>query len=134
MATSIQTFGPQAQAFKDLDLLVLVCLLARQLDSAPTAYRAVAPFVAKWKQASAVYGPGTIDLELDELATSENAKLELLDLLRDVGQTLGQSGATIPSSILNSECRVPGVHFAEYPTSLLSAAIASLTNLLVSSG
>jgi len=130
MATSIQTVGERAEAFNDLDLIAIVRLLGQEAAARPGEYSAITAVLARWERNLAAYGPGTIDLNFNDLASSDKRRSELILLLAAVDKGVGQFGKTIPSSVLNDRCAVPGVTFQDYPISLLRLAMTRLRGLL----
>ena len=131
MANSIQTNGVKAETFNDLDLIVLVCLFDPEVTSVPDRYVALRTVIAGWKRGLTVYGPGTIDLELDDLASFEGERSQLISLLTAIDDKIDKFGETVPASLLNERCLVPGVTFRDYPTSLLKGAIKTIKTLLL---
>jgi hypothetical protein len=135
MAHSIQTVGDRAESFNDLDLLVLICLAGQEVTSSAPSYPRLASFVKRWKHEVATYGPGTIDLRLDDLVTDDlvtatGALSELDSMLTALRARLEQHGRTIPAAVLNSECPTPGVTFYDYPTMHLANACDRLAQLV----
>jgi hypothetical protein len=119
MASSIQVVGSKFASFNDLDLLALLCLLVEEIEANPTAYGTVAPIVTEWHRQSATYGPGTIELGLDEIQPSDSARSELIASLEAVGQRAVRWGERIPESVLNRRCVAPGVRFVDFPVSAI---------------
>lgn len=130
MATSIQVIGDRAESVNDLDLIALICLLEQEVESSPNVYETVAPLVARWQRDLANYGPGVIDLNLDGLVSSLNARAELVALLKAVDEKIRSSKKPVPASVLNARCSAPGITFHDYPLTNLTAAIGRLQALL----
>lgn len=130
MASSIQVVGGHAETLNDLDLIALVCLLGQEIECQQVDLKLLLPFVARWQAGLKGYGPGTIDLQLEQIASSDEAKDQLLTALASVEERLEQYGNMIPATVLNKLCAVPGVDFRDYPTSLLSSAAAKLAGLV----
>jgi len=116
--------------FNDLDLMAILYLADLEVASRPSNYLTISATLTKWKQRLMTYGPGTIDLNLNELSSSNNAIPELIEILDTVNANLEKFGHAVPASILNQQCNAPGVRFFEYPTSLLRPAITRLRQLL----
>lgn len=130
MATSIQVVSGRAEAFKDLDLLVLTCLMNQEVAARRGQYPFVAPFVRLWIRELGTYGPGTVHLRLDEILSSEPAAMELTNLLDAADAAVSAFGTTVPGALLNANCSVAGVRFSDYPTALLTDAVRRLRLLV----
>lgn len=130
MSTSFQVFGDRVEAFNDLDLIALVYLASRRVASEPDRYLAFAPMLADWILGIAVSGPGTIDLNLNNLIAPDTTRCELIALLTRIGEELSQFGDSVPASVLNKQQVAPNVKFHDYPVTLLSTALRALKSLL----
>ena len=84
----------------------------------------------RWERDSDVYGPGCIDLKLEQVASTAGAKVELLALFDTVSERVAQYGEKVPGVILQALCRTPGVRFgADLPAASPLAAIDRLRRL-----
>lgn len=130
MAHSIQTLKGRAESFNDLDLIAVLGLIEREVSRRPAEYEALRPRAAQWKRDLGGYGPGTIDLCLDESALSDQAQRDLRAVLSRLDDQLEQMGPKISAIVLNEVSGAPGVTFQDYPTSLLKDAVARLRALI----
>jgi hypothetical protein len=130
MAHSIQTFRSRDVNFNDLDLMVIICLLQQEVSNAPERYRLVRPLVARWRANLVLWGPGTIDLELADIESSEDGIAELRSLFVALNDALEKMGTRIDGGFLNASCSVPGVVFNDYSTAILKEAVSGLMTLL----
>jgi hypothetical protein len=130
MATSIFIVGNRHQMFKDLDLIAIVCLLEDKVQSTRPNYDAMLSWISQWQEDLRYYGPGTIDLQLEQLMAVPEAGVQLISLLSAVHDDLRQSGGTVPAPVLQNRCKAPGIIFRDYPVDLLMSAIERLMILL----
>lgn len=130
MATSIQVIGDNGQAFKDLDLIAAVCLLERRLDATQIPEPKVQALVTRWQDALTGYGPGTIDLGLDDLSSDAELCAQLSLLLSTLRGEILSYGSVVPAALLNESNRAPGVTFYDYPVARLVVALERLAEML----
>ena len=129
MATSIQTIGDRAEVVNDLDLLALLAILKDTATQTRDRYSSLQPFMECWEENCVGYGPGTLDLRLEDIAADQITKSELEHLLMGVEGKLSGFGKTVPTSLL-SRCRAPGVTFNDYPTSKIKLTIERIRSLM----
>lgn len=130
MANSIQVSGGSAEVFNDLDLIAIICLLDLEVESWPGRYAAGATILSEWKRDLEGYGPGTIDLKISEIGSSDAAKSDLICLLTAISEKADKYGKTIPAAVLNERCAPQGVKFHDFSVPLIKEAIARLKALL----
>ena len=87
-------------------------------------------FVNEWNEALETYGPGTIDLKLDELVLSPDAHRQFVSMIHVIEDEIKDTEMHVLTSMLNTQCRVIGVRFIDYRGDLLTKAIANLRRLL----
>ena len=129
MATSIQMFGDKWEMFRDTDLIAVLCLLLREMESRTNERPALRPLMRTWKNDLAYYTPGAIDLKLNSYTNLRNVRLDLLSFIDIVEIRLEQFGEIVPGYVFD-DCIVPGVKFNDYPSSAIMEAICRLRNLL----
>lgn len=130
MAHSIQEFDGKIKIFNDLDLIAVVLLLLKLLSTAPKNDLSE-KLMESWRRTLSLYGPGTIELELESLIRSNDDKAMLLDLLRLVEESLLDYGDFVPASILNNLSDAPeGVIFFDFKCAFIIDALNSLEELL----
>ena len=129
MATSIQIVGGIKELFKDLDLIAFIYLL--EPEKAPIGQQdPITILVARmWKEDLKGYGPGTIDLKLEEMGSGMRASS--LKLVRDARKMVEKMGDYVPASLLNDRNRIPGIAFYDLKKELLLDTIIKLERLLV---
>ena len=130
MTTSIQVVGKRAETFDDLDLLGLLALVNEVRFRSRGKLDSLKPFIDSWKQNCIGYGPGMIDLDLEQISASVNAKSELEQLLKTVENRLGDFGETIPATTLMPWCEAPGVVFNDFPTMRIKKTIERIRGLM----
>jgi hypothetical protein len=129
MASSIQSYRERTSSFKDLDLIAILILLESELERDRTALQ-LGPVFAEWHKALDGYGPGTIDLRLNDLLSSEEMRQAMLALLDAVDARLRAFDKTVPAWILNGRWSVPDVIFLDYSAAKLSVASSALREML----
>jgi hypothetical protein len=132
MGYSIQSIGHVKQSFNDLDLVALVGLMSEIVQLSPEDFCFVSPLVAEWERALIGYGPGVIDMNLDEVVSSESVSREFGALLSRTANRIRDLGPSVPATLLNARCQAPGVKFAEFPSSLLLEALEQLRSCVFS--
>ena len=130
MATSIQAIGERAEVLNDLDLLVLIALLNEVGHVAREQLESLQSFFDSWRENCVGYGPGTIDLDLEGISASENAKSDFEQLLKAVENRLEEFGETIPAKVLTRWCEAPGVTFNDYPTTTIKTTVERIRALM----
>lgn len=129
MATSIQTIGDRAEVMHDLDLLALLVLLNDTATQAPDRYPSLHPFFQSWEENCIGYGPGMLDLRLEDIVAHRVAKSQLEQLLIDAEHKLSGFGEMIPASLL-AACKAPGVTLNAYSSSNLKSTIERIRSLM----
>src|SRR3954454_723473 len=109
--------------------MLTICMLEREATAAPGRYGRVTASVSRWKSDLANYGPGTIDLRLDETADAADL-LELRSLIMAADSNLAVKGEKLDGAAINEACRVPGVTFNDYPVVLVRRALSELKALI----
>jgi hypothetical protein len=125
MGHSIQTFRGKTAIINDFDLFVLIGF---SLEILPTLRQcpSLEGVSREWEQALRQYGPGVLDLKLDELLRTADQRREFGALLEDVKERIGEYKSKIPGSVLNEKIRIPGVVFYDYDVSLPINALEKL--------
>jgi hypothetical protein len=85
-----------------------------------------------WRLSLQQYGPGVIDLKIEELLQTPAQRQDFSELLDTILQNFAQYPSTIPASLLNERTAVfiMGVTFCDYKGSLLGDAVKKLQMLL----
>ncbi|MGK3964010.1 hypothetical protein WMF38_07500 [Sorangium sp. So ce118] len=115
MANSIQTVGQSSAHFNDLDLIAVAYIMIDEVQQNPETYAPLAILANEWTQTLVNHGPGTIDMNLDHIASSHESTSCFCKLLLAVDTSLRQFGNIVPSSLLNRQRLAPGVSFTDYP-------------------
>jgi len=129
MAHSIQTIGNKAAIINDSDLLILVGIMIDEISIASSSYNALESFSKGWDESRKLSGPGTLDLELDSVASNPAAKLELDLLFSSIEEKISNWDEVISASTANDKWRIRGVTFSDCPTSRIVSAISKLRDL-----
>jgi len=128
MGWSIQTLSGRDQGFNDADLIAVICLMKEVIEAGAHEFPNVRPAVQEWHARLRGYGPGTIDLSLDEHVSSAVVAEELVQLCSSV---LGLSTSDRLNAILQLQCNTRGVKYTdEYDPARVAEAVARLTALL----
>jgi hypothetical protein len=130
MATSIQISTGRAEAFNDLDLLVLLHLMIQHASSGPSETPATSEIVSRLKAICEGYGPGSIDLHLNELSSNEVFRKAYLDTLRTTMEHLGCVGAVYPAKTIMKDWLTGGVKVNDYSVDLIRATGQRVSRLL----
>ena len=110
----------------DLDLMVLFMFLR---DAGGVAGGgATDRLLGEWEHSLRHYGPGLIDLALEQMTDAEAQ--EVAAAIREVRERVGTFGERVPESVLRARNITPGVVFADFPVRLLVEAAVRLENLI----
>jgi hypothetical protein len=129
MATSIQVSSGRAEAFNDLDLLVLLHLMlqaASQMSQTP----ATVEIVARLRATCEDYGPGSIDLQLDDIRTDEALRNAYLGILRMAMDRLDSAGSVLPAEAIMTGWLTRGVRINDFSVELIHTASERLRKLV----
>jgi len=130
MAHSSQEFAGRNKSFNDVDLLVLLHLMMRNVKGVVDDPQVEQRLTSEWREVFEIYGPGLITLGLDELAENETMKQAYLRVLRATEEHLDTIGPVYPKAQLQTGWRVPHIRLTDYPTDDLRAVIRGLRELL----
>jgi hypothetical protein len=131
MATSIQTFADRSTFLNDLDLLVLLHILIKVLQE-KTGRKEEEERLISWStDICEGYGPGTIDLQLDDFAQDRKLTLAFLEALTCVEKRVRSVGASYPSRELITGWLTDGVIPSDYDPQLILDALAELRDLII---
>ena len=133
MAHNIQMFREKSLIIHDLDLIVLMAFALKLIRENPQ-YAVLEECAEQWKCALANYGPGVLDLGLEELENAPTKIDALAALLTGIEVEVIRSGESVPASVLNALTdRVPGVVFSDYKVELILELIRAFRCLLTDS-
>lgn len=125
MAHSIQVYHGRSEIFNDFDLMVLFIFL-RDVGNPPAF--AIERAFPEWENTLRNYGPGLIDLALDERTDAQLTRLG--NELRSVRVRLSCSGNHIPAGFLQARNITPGMVFGDFPVPHLLDAAVRLESLI----
>ena len=131
MAVSVQLVGRKAEVLNDLDLLILLRMMAEEVRSKPGRYSSLRQIADHWESCWEQYGPGTLNLELEKVALDSQKKADCLDLFARIGRKLCLLEATLPADRVNRRWGVKGIKFFDYQTDQLRVALDKLRALIV---
>lgn len=129
MATSIQVSLGRAEAFNELDLLVLVHLMlqaASQMSQTPET----AELVSRLKIVCEGYGPGTMDLQLDDIRKNDVLRSAYLGILKVTMARLASAGPTVPARAIMTGWLTRGVRINDFSAELIRTASQRLRKLV----
>lgn len=129
MATSIQTFNGKSVLFNDIDLMAFIAI-ALKAAAKINDNSAAANMPTVWRAKLIHFGPGTIDLELEESMQSQEALSSVKTLLDAIRSELLAAPPTIFAQSLNDELQVPGIVFHDLNTDALIKVATSFEKLL----
>jgi hypothetical protein len=132
MGHSIQRVRDRFEIFHDLDLVSLVGLLLEEVHRRPHDYPHTERIVEAWVAELPKAGPGTIELELDTVVAAEGRIAEFEKLITPVRERVVGYGKTVPASVLNSACHMPGVVFEDLGSEVLLSAVDGFRDLIQS--
>jgi hypothetical protein len=101
-----------------------------ELEANQSGYENISLHLDRWKTNIKNAGPGTIDLELDNILQSSLTYSQLLSLLAAVNDRLRSFHEVVPAIVLQTRCPVEGVRFVDYSVTVLASVIAEMRTLL----
>jgi hypothetical protein len=134
MGHLIPTYNGKTVVINDLDLLIILGFALQIIDGSPQ-FGNLADLAAEWKKIPSLYGPGVIDLKIDDLVETPSQVRELKTLLETVLEQASQYGnGEIPPDVLNKMVIVPGVIFNNPgKVDFINSAVRQLQVLLAES-
>lgn len=129
MGHSILIYRGRKEIIHDLDLLVILGF-ALQITHESVRFENLQKLREAWKEVPKMYGPGVIDLKIDELIKTDTQVGELRTLLETVLQQAAQYHEQIPADILEKMVVVPGIRFNDYRVEWVNEAIKKLRKLI----
>lgn len=130
MGHSTQVVGERTETFRDSDLLLLVGLMTREIESDAEPYGAVKPAVDAWFESCRHrYAPGIISIDDEISSFGDTERAEFRALLDAIQRQLKRFDEFIPADVANSFIRVSGVRFYDYKRSYLLDSIGKLRRL-----
>lgn len=130
MTHSIQTMGDASEIINDLDLVATIGLLSREFEKDPIRHARMEPWIRGWLEQSSNYAPGTIDLELEDIAASAEDRTALVDLLDALEAELARLGPVVPGPLLDDMKLSAGMVFGDYPVEYMVDVVSRVRRLL----
>ena len=93
-------------------------------------FRCLSQLVEYWSTVPEISGPGTIDLNIEEVSSDRNSCNELLEIISRSAAMIVAMGEKIPATVANERWKVPGVNFRDYDTRRLIKVLEQLKSLL----
>jgi len=129
MAHSIEIYKEKTAIINDADLLVIIGFAIEMIRQSPD-FVGFKNLALHWKQSILQYGPGVIDLKLEQFITTPDEIQEFRALLSAILKQASQPNKIISAQVLNKLVSAPGVTFGDYKVSYLEEAINKLHALV----
>jgi hypothetical protein len=129
MAHSIQVFSGKSAVFNDFDLLVIMGFTLQIIDKSKE-HEHLHGLAKAWLQSMGGYGPGVIDLKLDDFLNTSDERVSFLAILEVLSDKVRQYQDSIPAGVLNSLSPIPGIQFSDIKVSIVESAISKLIGLI----
>ena len=129
MAHSIQTCRNKTEVINDLDLLIIIGF-ALEIGRQIPRFEELQELMMQWRESLQHYGPGVIDLRLEQLDKAPAMAGKLGELLVAIVNHISKYGETIPAHVLNEQSSVPGVKFSEYSAKNVEESVKRLQSLI----
>ncbi len=131
MGHSLQEAAGRQVIINDHDLTVLIALLSRSLSATEDLPSELVNRIDEWVHSRDAWGPGLIDLKLDEVVQSEPESSALIRLLGSVEREAAGSRDTIPRGEISALLSEPSaIQTRDYPVAGLKKAVRGLIVLL----
>jgi hypothetical protein len=134
MAHSIEIYRGKTTVINDFDLLVVIGF-GVELIRQSTRFARFKGLENHWRQSMLQYGPGVIDLKLDQFLTIPDETREFRALLSAILDQASQHGKAIPANVLTELISAPRIRVGtgDYAVSYIEVAIKKLEALLADS-
>lgn len=132
MAHSIQEYKGKSATFDDADLLAVIGFAIDLADRSPR-FEKIRNMINDWRASLPGYGPGVIELNLDQIAEDPKALRELKELLELIQQKISQYHDKIPAAVLNEELGLKEptrIVFYDYKISFVKEAVEKIEALI----
>ena len=132
MAHSIQTCKGKSAVINDFDLLAIIGFAVELADQSPR-FEKIRNLLDDWRASLPMYGPGVIELNLDQSARDPEAVRELRELPKLILHKISQYHEKIPAAVLNNELPIKGitgVTFYDYKISFIKEAVEKIEALI----
>src|SRR4051812_6288851 len=101
MAHSIQTFKGKSEVINDLDLFVVIGFALTTIELSEQ-FESLKSLATEWRKVPSLYGPGCIDLNIENLVVTPTQRMEFAMLLEAIlRQTSRSFPKGIPVDVLN---------------------------------
>jgi hypothetical protein len=129
MAHSIETYKGKTTVINDLDLLVIMGF-AIEIIHQSASFAGFRDLETHWRRSIRQYGPGVLDLKLEQFITTPDKTRELRALLSTIVERASQHGKTVSAQVLNELISAPDVVFGDLNISYIEEAIKKLQALV----
>jgi hypothetical protein len=130
MAHSIQVYGERTAVINDLDLIVIIGF-AVEIIGQRQDFADFQGLAMQWRDSLRLYGPGVIDLKLEQFITTPDGAQKFRSLLSAILEQALIHDETIPAQVLNALPSASGVIFRDYSVSHIAEAVEKLEALIV---
>ena len=103
MAHTIQLYRDRISVFDDIDLLIIMSMIIETIKDPNNhnIYACLEESAADWEWVIEAYGPGIIELGLDQNLREQTMRDAFLSVLRDVKTKLESFGEWVPLEFIN---------------------------------
>jgi hypothetical protein len=129
LANSILSLGDSFRVVNDFDLLLLLGMMGEEFLAHRERYPALADEAKQWLEARIAYGPGTIEVDLDEILSCAEKRDQFKRLLERTEELLLLHGSVLGSTEIEQRWGCPGVQYFDYSTVSVLKALDSLRSL-----
>lgn len=135
MGHSFVEFKDRTRMLNDIEIVTVVHIvldMVRQASDSLQLTDQVRALVDSWSALIDTYGPGLLDIDLNQFLRTDADRDSLLELLRASRDMLERFGPLIPGEYLNRIVDAPGVlEFVDRPTSEVQDAFDKFIELLM---
>jgi|SRR5262245_45491625 len=101
MARSRQSYRDRMRVFDDIDLLIIMSMIIETIKEHENLYDCLVESAADWEWVIKAYGPGLIQLGLNQKLREQTVRDAFLSVLRDVRTKLESFGEWVPLEFIN---------------------------------
>lgn len=114
----------------DLDLIVIIGFALEIIRRSPD-FACFDNLATDWEKALRQYGPGVIDLKLEQFIATPDELRKFKALLSVILERTSQHDTRIPAQVLNELVSAHGVRFGDYSVFHVEEAVKRLQALVV---
>ena len=130
MGHSVQVVRDRHVIFNDIDLMLVLLMMAEQVQQHQTSFAKLAPHATHWRRSVEQRAPGVIEPGLVTISEDSEAEKQLPLLLAEVESMVIAFGNAIPVEVQQARWPIPGLALhAPGPTAAVQGTLRDIRRL-----